>query len=201
MSRWSGWKGLALVIVVCGGHLALLAGFSHSFASGKPAKTTRNATGNFVINLRPTIGKPLAEALAKPPEQTSKTDSKVATALSTAQNQKIDLHETPLWPSFQSKDDFLDADAVDKTAEPSDNFEALLAQLLPLDIQNVVIEFWIEKDGRTVDVRCLEGACTDDVIASLPKLAELVFKPAIKNGEAVANRKVIQIDLKPSPGL
>lgn len=201
MPRWLKWKNLALVLVVCVGHLALLAGFSHSFASGKPENAIRNTTGSLVINLRPTISKPLAEALTKPRQQTGTSDSKAADALNAAQNQKSDLPETPFWSSLPSRTYFLDTDAVDVTAEPTDDFDLVLARLLPLNVETVVIEFWIEKDGRIVDVRCLEGACTSDVIASLPKLAELVFKPAIKNGETVANRKVIQIDPKPSPGL
>lgn len=201
MPRWLRWKNLALVLVVCVGHLALLAGFSHSFASAKPENAIRNTTDILVVNLRPTISKPLAEALTKPRQQTGTADNTAADSPSATKNQKSDLPATPFWSGVPSRTYFLDTDAVDVTAEPTDDFDLMLARLLPLNVEMVVIEFWIEKDGRTVDVRCLEGACTSDVTASLPKLAELVFKPAVKNGEAVANRKVIQIELRPSPGM
>lgn len=197
MPRWSGWKNLVVIVVVCAGHLALLAGFSHSFASGKPAKTSAQSAGSLVITLLPATSKPSADVLATTQQQTSKN----ADVLIAGQNQKSDLPETPFWSGLPSRTYFLDTDAVDATAEPSEDFEAVLARLLPRNIEAVVLEFWIEKDGRTVEVKCLDGACNDDVLASLPKLADLVFTPAQKNGEAVANRKVIQIDIKPGLGL
>ena len=201
MSQWLGWKKLILVFIVCVGHLTLLVGFSHSLASGKPSRIDTNSNQNLLVTLRPTITVPLTDALAKPLEPTSKVDIQEADVASTASNQKIATSGSLYSPGLLTRDYFFDAGSVDQSAAPGDDFEALLSQHLPLNIQTVILEFWIENDGRTVDVKCLEGACTYDVIASLPKLAELVFKPAIKNGEAVANRKVIQIDPKPSPGL
>lgn len=201
MPRWSGWGKLTLVFLVSFGHLALVAGFSHSFAPGKTPKSTRKNSGSVLIALRPIAGTPVAETLAKLQEPAGKVESKVADELSTATDQKLASPLPPDWSGMLSRDTFLDTSAVDKTAQPADDFEALLAQILPLNINSMVLEFWIDKDGRTVEVRCMEGACSDDVLASLPKLAELTFMPAVKDGEAVANRKVIQIDLKPTFGL
>ena len=201
MPHWLGWKNLSLVFVVSFGHLVLVASFSHSFASGKSAKSNSKNSDRVVIALRPIASKAPTDTFAKPQQPVGNAESKVTSQLSTATNEQIASPQAPYWSGLQTRDYFLDSDAVDKTAEPNETFEALLAQLLPLNIQSVVLEFWIEKDGRTVDVRCIEGACSDDVLASLPKLADLAFTPAVKNGEAVANRKVIQVDLKPNFGL
>ena len=201
MPQWPAWKKLALVFVVCFWHLVLLAGFSHSFAPGKPAQSTGTKTKKLAITLRPGISKPLADAAAKSQEQTGKLDSKVADAPDPVANQQAASPEAPYWSGLPSRDYFLDTAEVDQPAEPPGDFEALLAKLLPLNIQSVVLEFWISKDGRTVEVRCIEGACSDDVLASLPKLVDLAFAPAVKRAEAVANRKVIQIDVKPDFGL
>ena len=198
MLRWSEWRKPALVLAVCALHLAFLAGFSCSFALGKSVKAPRLSSNNISVTFRPAINKPYVDAVTKIKGQASKASNEATDVSNAAKNQKSSLPETPFKTGLQSTDRFLDSDEVDITAEADDNFETLLAQLLPLNIQSVVLEFWIEKDGRTVEVRCIEGICTDEVKASLPKLGELTFTPALKNGKAVANRKVIQIDIKPS---
>jgi hypothetical protein len=201
MPQWSGWKKLALVCTVCGVHLALLTGFNLNLVLGKPSNIANITTEKLSMTLLQASSQPLSDSLAKPQEQTSAIDSEAADVQTAATGQKSVLPESPFWTGLQNRDYFLDSEAVDKTAEPDVTFEALLAQLLPLNVQSVVLEFWIEKDGQPVEVRCIEGACTDEVTAALPKLAELTFKPAIKNGEAVANRKVIQIEASASFGL
>ena len=201
MPKLPEWKKTTLVLVVCCVHLVLVAGFSHSFVSGKSAKSTGKNFERMLVRLSQIVNKPVADTFEKHQAQTDKINSKVADELNRPANQTVPLPPAPYWSELQSHDYFLDNDAVDKTAEPPDDFEVLLAQFLPLNIQSVVLEFWIAKDGRTVEVKCIEGACSDDVLASLQKLGNLTFTPAVKDGEAVANRKVIQIDSKPSFGL
>lgn len=201
MPQRSGWKKLALVCTVCVVHLALLAGFNLNLVLGKPSNTGNINTEKLSITLLQATSKPLAKVSVSPQEQASATDRQSTDAQTLAATQKSVLPEAPFWTGLHTRDYFFDFEAVDKTAEPDDIFEALLAQLLPLNVQSLVLEFWIEKDGQTVEVRCIEGACTDEVTAALPKLAELTFKPAIKNGEAVANRKVIQIEPRTNFGL
>jgi hypothetical protein len=196
--QWSSWRKLVLIFVVCIAHIGLLVGFNYSFTSGKSNRITAPSSKDIAINLRPSFSNPFAETLTKPQEQVREESSNQEKPQSTLATQKSVVTETPYRLGFQNRDYFLDADAVDKTADPGDSFETRLAQLLPLQIQTIVLEFWIEKDGHTLEVRCIEGACSDDVIASLSKLAELEFVPAVKNSEAVASRKVIQIDPRPS---
>ncbi len=95
---------------------------------------------------------------------------------------------------------FLDADEVDKTAEFGDNFDLALEQKLPTNVESITLEFWISQDGKTLQVLCTAGACSEAVITSLSQLSELKFFPAIKDDQAVASRKVIQIDTKPMFG-
>lgn len=201
MPNWPGWRKLTLVLAVCCGHLALVAGLSQSFASGKSAKSTGKNFEKMLVTLRPIVKKPAADIATKRQEQTGKIETEVVDELNTPANQIVTSPQAPYWSGLQSRDYFLDNDAVDKTAEPRDEFEVLLSQFLPPNVQSIVLEFWIEKDGQTVEVKCIEGACSDDVLASLQKLGNLAFTPAVKNGEAVANRKIIQIDPKPSFGL
>jgi len=201
MPRGSGWIKLVSIVLVCSGHLALIAGFNHGFASGDAAKPISQTAEILVVTLRQDINAPLAVALSQPDAQTSKKNSTVTDARSTPQNKKVDLPVAPIWPGFPSRDYFLDTDAVDVKAQPGDDFETTLVRILPLHVETVVLEFWIEKDGRTLEVRCLEGACNNDVLASLTQLADLAFTPAQKNGIAVGNRKVIHINIKPGLGL
>lgn len=96
---------------------------------------------------------------------------------------------------------FFDSQELDTSAEPQNNFSDALGRLLPLNVQAIMLEFWIEKDGTTAQVKCLDGACSQAVIASLPELSSLRFAPAVRDGHAVASRKVLQIDPPPSFGL
>lgn len=201
MLKWSGWKKPVLISIVCVLHLVFITGFNFSLVSGKPSKIIGKNAENLFITLRSPTSQPLADTLLNAQATIGQAESKVTNLVKPAATQKSALTETPHWSGFRSSDYFLDTDLVDTTAEPSVDFEELLARMLPLNIKAVVLEFWIEKDGRTVEVRCLEGECNEDVIASLPGLTDLAFKPAIKNGEAVANRKVIQIDAKLSLGI
>lgn len=201
MPRGSGWIKLVSIVVVCSVHLALLAGFNHGFVSGDAAKPNSWTAGILVVAVRVNINTPLTVALSLPDAQTSKKNSTVTDARITPQNKKSDLPVSPIWPGFPGRDYFLDTDAVDVKAQPGDDFETALVRILPLHVETVVLEFWIEKDGRTLEVRCLEGACNNDVLASLTQLADLAFTPARKNGTAVGNRKVIQINIKPGVGL
>lgn len=201
MAQWSSRKKLVLVCFVCGAHFALLAGLKDSVAPGKPSTTIGTKPQKLSILLRPTFNTPLAQAQPTPKEQTKSIDRRAPDAQSTVANRKSESVEEPSRSIFQTRDYFLNTDAVDKTAEPNDFFESQLAQLLPLNTQSVVLEFWIDKDGRSVEVRCIEGACTEEVVLSLPKLTDLIFTPAVKNGEPVGNRKVIQVDAKPTFGM
>lgn len=201
MQLQSGLKKLALVCLVCGAHLALLAGFNLNLVLGKPSYTGSVNTEKLPITLRLSTIQPVSEVSVSTKTDTNKMAGLTADAKIAASELKLLLPKTTYLTGFQNRDNFLDADAVDTTAEPDDVFELMLAKILPLDTHSLVLEFWIEKDGRTVEVRCIEGACTDEVTAALPKLAELTFKPATKNGGAVANRKVIEIEPSTSFGL
>jgi hypothetical protein len=195
------WTRFFLVSIVCSGHFVLIASFSHGFTLGKGVKTNRVNNSVLVVHLREAANRQPSEVPAKPVQQSGSlgnTDSSVEKA---ADSQTSYVPATAVGSGLNIRDYFLDSDKVDITAEPDEEFSSRLASLLPLTTQNIVLEFWIEKDGRTVEVKCVDGDCNSDVLDSLPKLIELVFTPATKNSEVVANRKVIQIDRKPNSGL
>lgn len=118
-----------------------------------------------------------------------------------ASREKLETPDSSYGLRLKNLDTFLDADAVDQTARPDENFEIALGQRLPLRVEPMVLEFWIDKEGITVRVQCLEGACNDAADTFLTKLAELRFAPAVKDGAPVASRKVMQIDPLPTFGL
>jgi hypothetical protein len=189
---------LFLVLVVCAGHVALIAGFNHGFALGRSGKTQVFGSKVLAINFRQNADKQFAEVAIKPIVQTALAGNKENSTTSTSHVQTPLAQATPAESSVNNRDYFLDSDKVDITAQPDEDFASRLASLLPLTAQNLVLEFWIEKDGQTIEVRCVEGECDSDVLNSLAKLTGLAFTPATKNGVAVANRKVIQIERKPN---
>lgn len=201
MPVWQDWKKIILLAVVCLAHAGLL--FSFSSGQSKPGITNAASNKNppvvvlaFTSLLKPENG---VENVA-PTSQSAPTVTQGSTD-SVLRETPPNLTDSPAWLRLRNLDTFLDADAVDQTARPDDNFEIALGQRLPLRIEPMVLEFWIDKDGMTVQVRCLEGACNDEAEASLTRLAELRFTPAVKDGAPVASRKVMQIDPLPTFGL
>lgn len=186
--------------MVCLAHTGLL--FSSSAGQSRPNFTTAASNRNTSVVVRASI------SLLKPQNgaETSVSASEpVPTAAQSTTDsvllEALNLTDSPRWSGLQNQNIFLDADAVDRTARPDENFETALGQRLPLRIESMVLEFWIDKDGITVQVRCLEGACNDEADTPLTRFAELRFTPAIKDGVPVASRKVMQIDPLPTFGL
>lgn len=94
---------------------------------------------------------------------------------------------------------FLEADAVDETARAEDRFEEILKQSLPLGLQAIELELWIDHTGNTVLVRCLDQDNCGDPADGLKQLLTLRFSPAIKDGISVSSRKHISIHIDPPP--
>ena len=88
---------------------------------------------------------------------------------------------------------YLDFDALDQSAISSLEFEAALAKALPMKFEQIMLEFLIDETGRTVLVSCIEGDCSTTLAADFQQLLALPFEPALKNGQAVASRKIIQV--------
>ena len=98
-------------------------------------------------------------------------------------------------------DKFLDLEALDEPAVSSSDFEAALSQALPGRFEKVVLELFIDEAGRTVQVSCVEGDCSEALAEKLKRLLAVPFIPALKNGQTVASRKVLQISPIPTLGL
>ena len=201
------WRKIALFVFVGSVHAGLLIGFNDNVSgvgSGNPSKATQVS-----VTLKGTlIGIDLIQS-SSPNHGAIRSvvsDSKITgqTSVAPVQTDPVRVSALPMAPdglAWANRVKFLYADEVDTTAYLSDGFEIALEQSLPLDVESVMLEFWISDDGSTVQVTCLEGACSDAVISSLGKLSELKFSPAFKDNQAVASRKVIQIDPKPRFGM
>lgn len=96
---------------------------------------------------------------------------------------------------------FLDADALDEVATSTSAFELALTAALPGRFKSLVLEFLIDEKGRVVQASCIEGDCSADLVVKLQPLLAVPFGPAIKNGQSVASRKVIEVLPVPTFGL
>jgi hypothetical protein len=83
---------------------------------------------------------------------------------------------------------------AEETAIPPEDIGDTLQRVLPFSFGLLVLDFSVDSAGNTVDVECVEGDCNPVVIESLKLLPQLSFRPAIKEGVAVASRKSIQIE-------
>lgn len=196
MSRWR--KGLLLAALVWV-HMAVIFGIGSSLqgATLQPeaddpvlqvqraslvAETQAPGPAPAIAALMaPQAGRrPVGDAFTTPPPSSQDGDS----------NQTAE-------PQPLKAEDFFSPDEVDVTANPVGNFEETLRQGLPLYVHGLVIEFWIDSTGNTVQVRCVEGDCSDATTAGLAQLLASLFQPAVKDGLAVPSRKLIQIDASP----
>lgn len=203
MSAWLSKQNLILLLGVCAVHAGLL--WSFNVGRGLPDTSSSAAFGTktFLVRVvKSTFVNKAADTISGQLElSVSSSADKTLSSPTANSDRKTASSKSPDWPGFQSPAHFLDAQAVDKTADPIDGFEKYLAQRLPLDVESIVLEFWIEKDGSIVLVRCIEGACNEAVQASLEKLGELRFIPATKESASVPSRKVIQIESRPMFGM
>ena len=103
-------------------------------------------------------------------------------------------------PAFD-RSNFLDFEAVDQPATSTSEFEPTLTKVLPAGFEPIVLELLIDETGRTVHVACIEGDCSAAPDDGLQQLLLVPFLPAIKNGQPVDSRKVIQVLPTPTFGL
>ena len=91
------------------------------------------------------------------------------------------------------RDKFFDLEALDTAAVGSDEFDLALDNVLPAKFEFLVLEFLIDESGRTVQISCIDGECTQVLGDKLQELLAIPFVPALKKGQPVPSRKVIQI--------
>ena len=96
---------------------------------------------------------------------------------------------------------FLDAAELDQSAAAPMVFEQTLDKALPAAFDLIVLEFLIDESGQPVQLTCIDGDCSAQLVEKLQQLMVIPFSPAIKNGRPVASRKVIQISPTPTFGL
>ena len=95
---------------------------------------------------------------------------------------------------------FLNLEDLDEAAAHSESFEQALLKAMPAQYNSLLLEFLIDETGSVVEVSCIEGDCLDVINEQMQQLTGQSFVPALKNGQAVASRKVIQISPLPTSG-
>lgn len=135
-----------------------------------------------------------AEVLAPLPNA-SKVDVKSEAVFSPAGTSSTDPS------SFLNRDKFLGAGELDESAKASNAFEDALEKALPRSFDSIVLEFFIDENGQIVQLTCIEGDCSTELSKQLEQLLLIPLTAAIKNGQPVPSRKVIQVSPTPTFGL
>lgn len=202
-----GWHKVVLLIVVGATHFLLLVNFGFGLEGGGLGRIVETSPSFMTSRLTfaPTaIRPPLTRNSGEPKQIIAALKKKQQSLGTTTSVDSIDVSASPPVPdnlTSNGRIEFFNADEVDITAYLTDGLDAALERSLPQDIESITLEFWIAENGSTLQVLCVDGACSDAVAVSLGKFSELIFSPAIKGNRAVASRKVIQIDVKPRFGL
>ncbi len=202
----SWWWRCVLLVLVCAAHISVFFVFNSAHRS-PPARISRSASVHSMTLYKiPTLSaEDSRQSSYEPARARNITSIKPLHALHPG------LHPDELSISavaFSSTDsqgaaldieNFLEADAVDETALPEERFEEILKQSLPLGLQAIELELWIDHTGNTVLVRCLDQDNCGDSADSLKQLLTLRFTPAVKDGISVSSRKHISIHIDPPP--
>lgn len=197
MSMW--WRGFLFGTVVLA-HMAVIFGIGSSLSGAtlKPesySSVLKVQFASFVVVAQPqaprTVQTPATSARIDP--QAGRRPAEDAFTTPPPTSKGSDSNETEERQHLKPEE-FFSADEVDETANPLGNFEETLRQGLPLYVHGLVIEFWIDSSGNTLQVRCVEGDCSEAMAPGLDLLLASLFEAAVKDGMAVPSRKLIQID-------
>ena len=206
-------RGIWLLIGLVGSsHLLLLALFFNAGLKGKPSENPASRLSLQIINAQTDTGAltELATPLPqpKPTQKPRETQAKSTDTLTEIKPGKT--NEAPPDPSeslsrtlspFLDRSRFLDAAELDQAAAAPTVFDQTLDKTLPTAFDLIVLEFLIDESGQTVQITCIDGDCSAQLVEKLQQLMVIPFSPAIKNGRPVASRKVIQISPTPTFGL
>jgi hypothetical protein len=97
--------------------------------------------------------------------------------------------------------EYLLAGDLDETAMPSEDLGTVLARIFPVLSGLIVLDLWIDATGQVVRVDLVQGRTLLREVDAMQPLLEVKFQPAIKNGQSVASRKLIEIDTDIVPSL
>ena len=189
---------------VCAAHFALLIGFSNGNSKYSAKKTDSmivRVVESIALNSniqkiavsspqRPSL---VNTALATPVQFEAKPDEKIG--------QEQAAQTSRLFPPVFKSDKFINVEDLDVPAVGASELETVMNQTLPTRFDFVVLEFLIDEAGRTVQVACIEGDCSESLKYKIQALLAVPFEPALKNGQAVASRKVIYVLPVPTYGL
>lgn len=188
-----------LLGLVCAVHFFLLQAFLNADARTRSLAAKR--TGLSLALIEPSQPTLVPSKKAESPKSQASPALAEQKALSNPATRQSPELTQPLQQSVESKvvgsaidrSKFLDFDALDQSAIATDEFELTLNKLLPTKFDSIVLELLIDETGRTVQVACIAGDCLTATHDGLQQLLSVPFLPAVKDGQAVASRKVIEI--------
>lgn len=210
----NGWEIVSRVwwlalVIVCAAHIILISGFSLTITplgetfEQRDYSTLRLVETPPVVPILPKKHQTAPMALASP-SQASPTqiqadavrDKEMALKRSGEAEQPASL----LLPYFNPQR-FINVEDLDVPAVGTSVLEDMLSNVLPARFGFVVLELLIDETGRTVQVACIEGECSEILNEKLQALLAAPFIPALRGGHAVASRKVIHVLPVPTNGL
>jgi hypothetical protein len=92
------------------------------------------------------------------------------------------------------EDKYLTSNMLDTTAHPIEDMGLILAKIFPVLSGLIIMELWIDESGKVVKVDLIQGRTISQDYDALHPLLETTFEPAMKDGSAVASRKLIEIN-------
>jgi hypothetical protein len=216
-----GWSMWLVTFAVCIAHLVLLGLFT---SGGVPARTA-SLTGAFVttgmtvrdvpnasgskrqwsnLKIQPTLSSSVAPARLNlsEPSRASENHSAKPTFQAEVRDTQEEHLKTASTKALNfypfNRENFLDFDKLDSAAVSSAEFEDLLSNVLPRKFEFLVLELLIDEAGRTVQISCLDGECSQLLDEKLQELLPIAFVPAVKDRSAVPSRKVIHVAPTPN---
>ena len=196
-----------LVGLVCAAHFFFLQIFLNADRAAAPSVRKRTQLSLKVIErLQPSVVNSEIAELPKLQPRSPSAEIKTPPTLPVLETPEPTLspqqpvQSSGLNPTFD-RSKFLDFDAVDQSAISTSEFEPTLTKVLPSRFESIVLELLIDENGRTVQVACIEGDCPAAADDGLEQLLVVPFSPAIRNGQPVASRKLIEILPTPTFGL
>jgi hypothetical protein len=190
-----------LFSVVGVAHAAVLFSSPFSFESRRTLESSPLIVATFAkIEPRQQILKSQPIRQAKSPElpagALAKSENPPASGPPVAPKTEEASHASVQKKSLLQSEEEVQAKSEDagETAVPPNNIGETLQRVLPYSFGLLVLDFSVDSAGNTIEVECVEGDCNPAVIESLKFLPQFSFRPAVKEGVAVASRKSIQIE-------
>jgi hypothetical protein len=196
-NQWARGRLAAITVAVLLLHAGALYSIEYSglTSSGAPSRQRPSTSIRILQDAAPpalsderpaTDAKPLPQKLEKASEP-----SQPAAPAVPAKPFEVSSEQIGILPAPQH---YLSLDELDLSASPEFDLGLTLGKIFPAFSGIVVLELWIDEEGRVMHVQVLQGRSLNSDPLEFKPLIESPFQPAMKDGRPRASRKVIEVD-------